>query len=225
MKFSKSFLSEPKIFWLVILLFLSLAIWAANFEIDKSVIVQGDVKPQGMPILLQNRFEGEVSEIHIRTGEQVTKNQKTQPNEIPKIEIKQENINKIELSQTLTNQITPIIQRTDINKLLKEDEVALKKSQEEQINIFSNLIIQTIQSAWIKPNNIQDGLVCELRIFVNQNGRVLKADLIKSSGNIRFDNSALMAIDRLETFNFYNQIPNNLFNKEFKNILITFNPK
>lgn len=76
MKFSKSFLSEPKIFWLVILLFLSLAIWAANFEIDKSVIVQGDVKPQGMPILLQNRFEGEVSEIHVRTGEQVTKNQK-----------------------------------------------------------------------------------------------------------------------------------------------------
>ena len=173
----------------------------------------------------ENKILSSPVNVNLVFQEQVTKNQKTQPNEIPKIEIKQENINKIELSQTLTNQTTPIIQRTDINKLLKEDEVALKKSQEEQINIFSNLIIQTIQSAWIKPKNIQDGLVCELRIFVNQNGRVLKADLIKSSGNIRFDNSALMAIDRLETFNFYNQIPSNLLNKEFRNILITFNPK
>ena len=76
MKFSKSFLSNPKIFWIITLMFLLLAAWAANFEIDKSVIVQGDVKPQGMPILLQNRFEGKVSEIHVSNGDEVSKNQK-----------------------------------------------------------------------------------------------------------------------------------------------------
>ena len=34
------------------------------------------MKPQGMPILLQNRFEGKVSEIHISNGVTVSKNQK-----------------------------------------------------------------------------------------------------------------------------------------------------
>ena len=63
----------------------------------------------------ENKILSSPVNVNLVFQEQVTKNQKTQPNEIPKIEIKQENINKIELSQTLTNQITPIIQRTDIN--------------------------------------------------------------------------------------------------------------
>ena len=76
MKFSKSFLSDPKLFWIITPMFFLLAAWAATFEIDKSVIIQGEVKPQGMPILLQNRFEGKVSEIHISNGMTVSKNQK-----------------------------------------------------------------------------------------------------------------------------------------------------
>ena len=53
---------------------------------------------------------------------------------------------------------------------------------------------------------------------------IVKVDLIKSSGNIRFDNSAIKAISRVETFSFFNEIPFNLYQKNFKNIVITFNP-
>ena len=62
--------------------------------------------------------------------------------------------------------------------------------------MYSLLIIQTIQSAWRKPMNIQDGLVCDLRLTINNNGRVIKANLIRSSGNIRFDNSALKSCSK-----------------------------
>ena len=86
------------------------------------------------------------------------------------------------------------------------------------------MMIQLIQSAWIKPQNIQDGLVCNLRMLINKNGRIVKVDLIKSSGNIRFDNSAIKAISRVENFSFFNEIPFNLYQKNFKNIVITFNP-
>ena len=86
------------------------------------------------------------------------------------------------------------------------------------------MMIQLIQSAWIKPQNIQDGLVCNLRMVINKNGRIVAVDLIKSSGNIRFDNSAIKAISRVETFSFFNEIPFNLYQKNFKNIVITFNP-
>jgi TonB family protein len=59
---------------------------------------------------------------------------------------------------------------------------------------------------------------------INKNGRVTRIDLIRSSGNIRFDNSAINAISRVETFSFFNKIPFSLYINNFKNIVITFNP-
>ena len=78
----------------------------------------------------------------------------------------------------------------------------LQESEDLLVSEFSALIIQAIQSAWIKPKNIQDGLICDLRMTINKNGRVIKIDLIKSSGNIRFDNSAIKAIQELKRFPF-----------------------
>ena len=58
----------------------------------------------------------------------------------------------------------------------------------------------------------------------SKNQKPIKTNLIKSSGNIRFDNSALKAVERVETFNFFDRIPMNIYSSNFKNIVITFNP-
>ena len=117
-----------------------------------------------------------------------------------------------------------LISSTSIEDLLNEDNLVFQESDKNQIEIFSSLIIQSLQSAWRKPINIQDNLVCDLRLSINKNGRVVNASLIKSSGNIRFDNSALMAVQRVETFSFFNNIPYNIYSSNFKNIVIKFNP-
>ena len=117
-----------------------------------------------------------------------------------------------------------LISSTSIEDLLNEDNLIFQESDKNQIEIFSSLIIQSLQSAWRKPINIQDNLVCNLRLNINKNGRIVNASLIKSSGNIRFDNSALMAVQRVETFSFFNNIPYNIYSSNFKNIVIKFNP-
>ena len=117
-----------------------------------------------------------------------------------------------------------LIESTNVSDLLQEDSIFLIETEENQIDLYSALIIESIQSAWRKPINIQDGLVCNLRLSINKNGRVVNVNLIKSSGNIRFDNSALKAVQRVETFNFFNKIPYNIYSSNFKNIVITFNP-
>jgi len=124
--------------------------------------------------------------------------------------------NKIEL--------TSVIPDINIDQLIQEEGMILQESEDLLVSEFSALIIQAIQSAWIKPKNIQDGLICDLRMTINKNGRVIKIDLIKSSGNIRFDNSAIKAISRVETFSFFNKIPFSMYQNSFKNIVITFNP-
>ena len=132
-------------------------------------------------------------------------------------------INSINTVENIIS-FSPKIESTSIRKLIREDQLIISNSEEDQVNQFSNMMIQLIQSAWIKPQNIQDELVCNLRMLINKNGRIVKVDLIKSSGNIRFDNSAIKAISRVETFSFFNEIPFNLYQKNFKNIVITFNP-
>ena len=96
-----------------------------------------------------------------------------------------------------------LISSVSVKDLIAEESILLEESEQSQIEFFSSLIIQSLQSAWRKPINIQDGLVCDLRLTINKNGRIINSNLIKSSGNIRFDNSALNAIQRVETFNFF----------------------
>ena len=112
----------------------------------------------------------------------------------------------------------------DISELLTQEiEVEVSKEQQE-ISMYAQQIILTIEDAWIKPKNIPEGLIANLRLRIRPSGRIINADLIKSSGNIRFDNSALQAVRRVETFNFFNSISKSLFEKEFQTISISFNP-
>jgi len=117
-----------------------------------------------------------------------------------------------------------LITSISVEELLEEESLNSQTSEQNQVELFSSLIIQSLQSAWRKPINIQNGLICDIRLTINKNGRVVNSNLIKSSGNIRFDNSALMAVERIETFNFFNRIPTNIYQSNFRNIVITFNP-
>ena len=116
-----------------------------------------------------------------------------------------------------------LIPSMSFEDLLEEENLIFQESEQNQVELYSSLIIQSLQSAWRKPINIQDGLVCDLRITINKNGRIINVNLIKSSGNIRFDNSAMKALQRIETFNFFDSIPYNIYLSNFKNIVIKFN--
>ena len=106
----------------------------------------------------------------------------------------------------------------------QESKVLDSNILENDINKYSSLIINLIEAAWIKPKNIQNNLICDIKIKINPRGRIVDISLINSSGNIRFDNSALQAVRRVETFSFFNEITKKTYEDVFKNIVISFNP-
>ena len=128
-------------------------------------------------------------------------------------------------TQTITEsfQDRALIESSITNLLTEETEVEVSKEQQE-IAIYAQRIISTIEDAWMKPRNIPEGLVANLRLNIQSTGRISKVYLIKSSGNIRFDNSALQAVRRVETLNFFNEIPSSLYKKEFQKIAVSFKP-
>ena len=164
-------------------------------------------------------------DVNLIFKEEPTPENKSMPDTNQKIkENPQINATNLENITTKSISFDSLIKSTNVEELIKEDNLFLIESEENQINLYSSLIIENIQSAWRKPINVQDGLVCNLRLSINKNGRVINVNLIKSSGNIRFDNSALKAVQRVETFDFFKKIPFNIYSSNFKNIVITFNP-
>ena len=127
----------------------------------------------------------------------------------------------IDLIQTKQN--NALIESSIANLLSEESEIEADRENQE-ISMYAQKIISTIESAWMKPRNIPKNLVANLRLKIRFSGRIIGVELIKSSGNIRFDNSALQAVRRVETFSFFNSIPKNLYEREFQIIAISFNP-
>lgn len=163
------------------------------------------------PIEVSLIFQDNVKEIKKNNSILETKNFKI--NEIPDSAIDKKSIS-----------FDSLIPSISLNDLIAEDKSISTDYEENQIDILSSYIIENIQSAWRKPINIQDGLVCDLRLSINKNGRIIDINLIKSSGNLRFDNSALKAVQRVETFSFLQNIPMSIYNSNFRSIVITFNP-
>ena len=163
------------------------------------------------PIEVSLIFQENVKEIKKNNSILETKNFKI--NEIPDSAIDKKSIS-----------FDSLIPSISLNDLIAEDKSISTEYEENQIDILSSYIIENIQSAWRKPINIQDGLVCVLRLSINKNGRIIDINLIKSSGNLRFDNSALRAVQRVETFSFLQDIPMSIYNSNFRSIVITFNP-
>ena len=124
---------------------------------------------------------------------------------------------------TKTPQGNALIESNIANLLVEESEINADKEQQE-VSMYAQRIISMIEDAWMKPRNLPDSLVANLRLKIRSSGRITHVDLIKSSGNIRFDNSALQAVRRVETFNFFSSIPKTIYEKEFQVIAISFNP-
>ncbi len=110
-----------------------------------------------------------------------------------------------------------------IDSLLSEEK-ATDSNYDEDIIKFYNAIKVKIESAWIKPRNIPSHLSCDLKIIINPQGRVVGLNLLKSSGNIRFDNSAMQAVRRVETFSIFKEMQREVYEDTFKNIIFRFNP-
>ena len=146
------------------------------------------------------------------------------PTKPKKILVKENQVNNKTISEEIVSTGSSNEMLLNLNELIDIDKAQILSSEENEINEFSKKIINLIESAWLKPKNIQDGLICDLRLSINRNGRITSVDLIRSSGNIRFDNSALKAVYRVESFNFYNKISSNLYTNNFKKMVITFNP-
>jgi len=168
------------------------------------------------PLQVELKFESE-----IKSAQQETVN----PKSVDSLQMQKQVTQAAVLeSSELKLAIEESMLYSNLSDLLEQEESIVLSQEQEKIFFYSQKIINTIENAWMKPRNIPEGLVANLRLHIQSTGRISKVYLIKSSGNIRFDNSALQAVRRVETLNFFNEMPSSLYKKEFKKIAVSFKP-
>jgi colicin import membrane protein len=86
------------------------------------------------------------------------------------------------------------------------------------------LIRNQVLQNWIRPSKINFNLKTEIEIILVPTGEILSATVVKGSGNDIFDESALRAISKVNSFEGLN-MQMNLFDEHFRNFILIFSPE
>ena len=94
---------------------------------------------------------------------------------------------------------------------------------QSEISKYSSVIKRQVMSQWKKPNVTNGNLITEIRITLVPTGEIINTKIIKGSGIKSFDDSALIAIARVGSFEDL-QMSSSLFEKHFRQFILVFNP-
>jgi colicin import membrane protein len=78
----------------------------------------------------------------------------------------------------------------------KEKAAAVAAKQQGEIERYKQIIQQTVERKWSRPMNSTPGLACKVRVRTVAGGTVLGVEIVRSSGNDLFDNSAKAAVQK-----------------------------
>lgn len=123
---------------------------------------------------------------------------------------------------------------SDINKAIEDFDrsrnrtIEIKTNNKEILESdlikYSSLIRNQVLQNWIRPSKINFNLKTEIEIILVPTGEILSATVVKGSGNDIFDESALRAISKVNSFEGLN-MQMNLFDEHFRNFILIFSPE
>ena len=133
--------------------------------------------------------------------------------------------NKLKIVED-NKEISSILERLDLKKDLinPTTEKETKNTDLEKVMYFSSVIRAQIMSNWREPKSSKVGLKTEFIISLVPTGEVIDVSLTKSSGDKAFDQSALLAINKVNRF-YDLEMPRKLFDENFRKFTVVFSPK
>ena len=119
---------------------------------------------------------------------------------------------------------TSIISKFKLNELdIKNEITKIKLSKErEDILRVSAVIQKRISSIWIKPNSLSESLIAKVLINLAPSGEILNFSLIEPSSNTTFNESILIAMNKMSFFEEVLSLERKLFEQNFRNFNLVF---
>ncbi len=99
------------------------------------------------------------------------------------------------------------------------------RTEQEMVMAYTGVIHDLIQQNWSRPPSARNGMTVVFRIQMVPTGDILDVELVQSSGDYAFDRAAETAIYRVGRFQELQGMPINMFNENFRSLLLTFRPE
>ncbi|MDC0545560.1 TonB C-terminal domain-containing protein [Gammaproteobacteria bacterium] len=141
-----------------------------------------------------------------------------------------------ENEQDIQNKDSPErIKLSDVNYELDQISILEAKNQSNEVDKnklisltelenFSSIIKSQVMDNWKRPSQLKFNLRTEIQIILVPTGEIVSASIIKGSGNLAFDESALTAISKVKSFEGLS-MQMSLFDQHFRNFILIFSPE
>ncbi|MBL6899353.1 MAG: TonB C-terminal domain-containing protein [SAR86 cluster bacterium] len=141
-----------------------------------------------------------------------------------------------ENEQDIQNKDSPErIKLSDVNYELDQISILEVKNQSNEVDKnklisltelenFSSIIKSQVMDNWKRPSQLKFNLKTEIQIILVPTGEIVSASIIKGSGNLAFDESALTAISKVKSFEGLS-MQMSLFDQHFRNFILIFSPE
>ena len=148
---------------------------------------------------------------------------------------KEQFIENKKLAQENILKVPEKILLSDVNKALEEanqkdiKNIAFNKNNKEisksDLIRYTSLIKNQVMENWKRPSNINLNLnlKTEIEIVLVPTGEIISSKIIQGSGSNVFDESAMRAISKVQSFEGLN-MQMNLFDEHFRNFILIFRP-
>ncbi|WP_415896040.1 cell envelope integrity protein TolA [Neptuniibacter sp. PT34_22] len=109
---------------------------------------------------------------------------------------------------------------------LQAEEAALQAEEQRAAAMsYEAYIVSQITRNWRRSPTARNGMVVEITVHFLPSGRVNDLYVSKSSGDARFDNDALRAIERVQVFEKLQEMDSVVFDRYFRKRVLRFRPE
>ena len=150
---------------------------------------------------------------------------------IPRQKIKADQVIKISDKPKLETEKIELESKKDLFSEIQQlenlkinDQAYINNVSLGEIEKFSSIIKKQVVDNWNKPKGISQNLKTEIEIDMVPTGEILSYKIPKGSGNEAFDESAMKAISRVNTFDGLVMQPK-LFDDHFRKFILIFSPE
>lgn len=161
---------------------------------------------------------------------------KKEPKPVPKVEPKpvpepkvdnrqQQARRQAELEQQRLEQLRKEAAEDLFAAVEEEGEARQAETDGELANSAVALITQRVVGQWTRPASARNGMEVELLLHMVPVGDVTSVSVVASSGSDAFDRSALNAVKKAAPFRELQQLPNRVFEENFRRFRMIFRPE
>ena len=151
---------------------------------------------------------------------------KVTPKAAPKAKTKPKSVDIPKIKEKAVPEVKPIDPRLLLEDQFAEEDEALQHDEEQEaVAAYSAQMIAMIEQNWSRPPSARNNMQVVLEIQLIPSGDVVSVNVKTGSGNAAMDRAAMLAVEKIGCFDFLQGMPTLLFEKNFRTMILKFNPQ